>query len=116
MLGVRDMVELIDEVGLGAVRDKSVALTEYAIELADEILAPLGVTVGSPRDAAIRGGHVTLVHPKAKELTASLWTRDVIPDFREPDGVRIGLSPLSTSFQEVRRGLYAVRDELERMG
>ncbi len=116
MLGVRDMVELIDEVGLDAVRDKSVALTAYAIELADEILAPLGVTVGSPRDPAIRGGHVTLVHPKAKELTASLWMRDVIPDFREPDGVRIGLSPLSTSFQEVRRGLYAVRDELERMG
>ena len=42
--------------------------------------------------------------------------RDVIPDFREPDGVRIGLSPLSTSFLEVRRGLYAVRDELERIG
>ena len=40
----------------------------------------------------------------------------MIPDFREPDGVRIGLSPLSTSFQEVRRGLYAVRDELERIG
>ena len=116
MLAVEDMVELIEEVGLIAVRDKSVALTAYTIELADEILAPCGVTIGSPRDPDLRGGHVTLVHPKAKELTASLWMRDVIPDFREPDGVRIGLSPLSTSFLEVRRGLYAVRDELERMG
>ena len=116
MFPVEDMVELIEEVGLTAVRDKSVALTAYTIELADEILAPCGVTIGSPRDPDLRGGHVTLVHPKARELTASLWMRDVIPDFREPDGVRIGLSPLSTSFLEVRRGLYAVRDELERLG
>ncbi|MET0523959.1 MAG: aminotransferase class V-fold PLP-dependent enzyme [Nocardioides sp.] len=116
MFPVEDMVELIEEVGVTAVRDKSVALTAYTIELADEILAPYGVTIGSPRDPELRGGHVTLVHPKARELTASLWMRDVIPDFREPDGVRIGLSPLSTSFLEVRRGLYAVRDELERLG
>ena len=116
MFAVEDMIELIDEVGIDALREKSVALTAYAIELSDDILAPLGVGIGSPRDPALRGGHVTLLHPKARELTASLWMRDVIPDFREPDGVRIGLSPLSTSFLEVRRGLYAVRDELERMG
>jgi len=116
MLAVRDMVELIEAAGIDAVREKSVALTSYAIELSDEILAPCGVTIGSPRDATKRGGHVTLVHPKARELTESLWLRDVIPDFREPDGVRIGLSPLSTSFQEVRRGLHAVRDEIDRLG
>jgi len=116
MLAVEDMLELVEEAGIDAVRAKSVALTEYAIELSDEILKPLGVTIGSPRDPGLRGGHVTLVHPKAKALTASLWMRDVIPDFREPDGVRVGLSPLSTSFQEVRRGMYAIRDELERVG
>ena len=116
MLAVEDMLELVEEAGIEAVRAKSVALTEYAIELSDEILKPLGVTIGSPRDPGLRGGHVTLVHPKAKALTASLWMRDVIPDFREPDGVRVGLSPLSTSFQEVRRGMYAIRDELERVG
>ena len=116
MLAVEDMLELVEEAGIEAVRAKSVALTEYAIELSDEILEPLGVTIGSPRDPGLRGGHVTLVHPTAKALTASLWMRDVIPDFREPDGVRVGLSPLSTSFQEVRRGMHAIRDELERLG
>jgi kynureninase len=116
MVAVQDMLALIEEAGIEAIRAKSVALTQYAIELSDDILAPYGVTIGSPRAADLRGGHVTLVHPRAKELTASLWLRDVIPDFREPDGVRIGLSPLSTSFQEVRRGMYAVRDELERLG
>jgi len=44
--------------------------------------------------------------------TARLWERGVIPDFRPPDGLRIGLSPLSTSFTEVYRGLLAVREVL----
>ncbi len=47
-----------------------------------------------------------------REVTAALWARDVIPDYRDPHGLRIGLSPLSTSFEEVRRGLEAVGEVL----
>ncbi len=117
MLAMQDMLALIDEVGLGAVRAKSVALTERAVELADELLAPAGVVLASPRAAERRGGHVTLNHPLMREVTAALWQRDVIPDHRDPHGLRIGLSPLSTSFAELERGLEAVRgvlDELDR--
>lgn len=95
-----------------AVRAKSVALTTYAVGLADELLAPLGVELASPRDAARRGGHVTLTHPAMREVTAALWRRDVIPDYRDPAGLRLGLSPLSTSFTEVRTGLEAVAEVL----
>jgi kynureninase len=114
MLPLRDMVELTAEVGIDAIRDKSVALTTYAIELADEVLAPLGVEVASPRDPARRGSHVTLRHPAMREVVAALWQRDVIPDYRDPGGLRIGLSPLSTSFAEVAAGIDAVREELQR--
>ncbi len=107
-----DMISIIEEVGIAAVRAKSVALTAYAAEVAAEILAPLGVVLISPRDPARRGGHITLSHPHMRAVTAALWQQDVIPDYRDPDGLRIGLSPLSTSFQEVRRGLDAVRDAL----
>jgi kynureninase len=65
-------------------------------------------------DPAERGGHVTIDHPAFKHVTARLWEQGVIPDFREPDGIRLGLSPLSTSFEEVRRGIAAIRAELER--
>jgi kynureninase len=41
-------------------------------------------------------------------VTAVLWQRGVIPDFRPPDGIRIGLSPLSTSFAELERGVEAI--------
>ena len=110
MLALQDTLALIDEVGIAAIREKSIALTEFAIRLSDELLSPLGVTVASPRDATARGGHVTLQHPSMRAVTARLWTQDVIPDYRDPGGLRIGLSPLSTSFAETLDGMIAVRD------
>jgi kynureninase len=109
MLAIQDMVALIDEAGIDAVRKKSEQLTTYAVELADEHLAPYDVTVRSPRDPARRGGHLTLHHPRMQEVVRTLWERDVIPDYRDPGGLRIGLSPLSTSFDELERGMDAVR-------
>jgi len=112
MQPLKDMVELIAEAGLAAVRQKSVALTEHAIALADEVLAPLGAVLASPRDAAERGSHITVDHPRFAAVTAALWKAGVIPDFRPPDGIRIGLSPLSTSFAELERGVEAIAREL----
>ncbi len=112
MLAIQDMLALIEQVGLEAIRAKSVALTEFAIQVSDRVLDPLGVRVGSPRDPARRGSHVTLEHPDFRVVIARLWELGVIPDFRPPDGLRIGLSPLSTSFAEVYRGLLAVREVL----
>lgn len=112
MLAMRDTIAMIEEAGMDAVRAKSVALTEFAVALADEWLTPLGVTLASPRDPQRRGGHITLSHPAMREVTAVLWQRDVIPDYRDPDGLRVGLSPLSTGFEEVWAGMSAVRDAL----
>ena len=112
MQPLKDMLELIAEAGLAAVRRKSVALTEHAIALADELLAPLGAVLASPRDAAERGSHVTVDHPRFADVTATVWQRGVIPDFRPPDGIRIGLSPLSTSFAELERGVEVIAGEL----
>ena len=116
MLALRDMVALIEEAGMKAVRDKSVDLTTYAIDLTDAWLQPLGATVGSPREPDRRGGHVTVNHPRMRAVTTALWDQHVLPDFRDPDGLRVGLSPLSTSFDEVRRGMEAVRATLLRIG
>lgn len=113
MLAMQDMLALLDEVGIPAVRAKSVALTEYAVAVADELLAPLGVVLASPAEPERRGGHVTLNHPLMRAATWLLWERDVVPDYRDPHGLRIGLSPLSTSYDEVRRGLEAVRETLD---
>ena len=113
MQPIADMLDLIAEAGLPAIRAKSVALTEFALRLVDDRLAPLGATPASPRDAAERGSHVTVDHPAAGSAIGRLWDRGVIPDFRPPDGLRLGLSPLSTSFAEVEHGIDAIAEELE---
>ncbi len=110
MIAMQDTLDLLEEAGIDAIRAKSVALTEFAVRVADGILSPLGVRLASPRDAAERGGHVTLSHPAMRAVTARLWQGDVIPDYRDPHGLRIGLSPLSTSFAETLTGLRAVAD------
>jgi kynureninase len=105
-------IALTAEAGLAAIRAKGIALTEYAIELLDAWLAPLGCSLGSPRDPSRRGAHVSIRHPDARRLTSDLIARKVIPDFRAPDSIRMGLSPLTTSFEDVHRGLSALRQRL----
>jgi len=112
MLAMQGMLDLIEAASIGAVREKSKTLTGLAVQAFDEELAPLGVRLLSPRDAAQRGGHVTIGHPDFAEVTKTLWADGVIPDFRFPNGIRLGLSPLSTSHEEVLSGVLAVRDAL----
>ena len=106
-------IELVIEAGIAAIREKGIALTEFAIALADGWLAPLGVSVASPRDSSRRGAHVALAHPAARTLCARLIRDGVVVDFRAPDVIRIGLSPLSTSFTDVWDGLDRLRGLLE---
>jgi kynureninase len=112
MLPVADMLSVVDEVGMAAVRAKSERLTAFVVEWFDAELAGLGVRLASPRDPGRRGSHVTLDHPAFESMVPALHGRGVIPDFRRPDGLRIGLSPLSTSFAELELGLEAVTTEL----
>ncbi|NEK87891.1 aminotransferase class V-fold PLP-dependent enzyme [Blastococcus saxobsidens] len=112
MLPLEDMLALIERAGMPAVRAKSVLLTGFTVAVADEVLASCGVTVASPRDPERRGAHVTLEHDAMRAVVARLWDRGVIPDFRPTRGLRVGLSPLSTSFTEVATALAHVRQIL----
>ncbi len=100
---------LIASAGIGPIRAKSSALTSFLIDLADEYLTDLGFVVGTPRDAASRGSHVTLCHPDAYRVCRALVEQEnTVPDFRPPDGVRLGLSPLTTRFVDVWNGVQAI--------
>jgi kynureninase len=113
MLALQDMVDLIDEVGISAVRAKSLELSAFAADLSAAWLAPLGVRLATPAEPGRRGAHLTLDHPAFRTLLPRLWRSGVIPDFRAPQGLRLGFSPLSTSFGEVLTGVTAVRDLLQ---
>jgi kynureninase len=110
LTAVQAGVELVEEAGIAAIRAKAAALTAYAVELHDEWLAPLGFELGSPRDPAARGAHVSLRHPDAWRICRSLIDRArVVPDFRGPDSVRFGFPPLYTRFADVRKAFDRTR-------
>jgi len=110
LVSVEEGVRLLARAGLEALRAKSVALTSLCIDLADSWLAPLGFSVASPRDAGRRGSHVSLRHPDARTICELLIeSAGVVPDFRAPDLVRIGLAPAYTRFVDVWDGLDRVR-------
>lgn len=110
MLPLLASLDLVEEVGIDAIRAKSVALTSYALELVDAWLVPLGVSVDSPRAVDQRGGHVTVRRAGFASLLEPLWAAGVVPDYRAPDALRLGLSPLSTSFLEVYEGLRVIAE------
>ncbi len=91
--------ELVREAGIDALRRKSVALTELVVSLHDERLAQLGFELGTPRDPNRRGGHVSVQHVDGWRICRALIERaDVVPDFRGPNSIRLGLPPLYTRF------------------
>ncbi|MBA2638813.1 MAG: aminotransferase class V-fold PLP-dependent enzyme [Nocardioidaceae bacterium] len=112
LVGVEEGVRLVAEAGIEGVRAKAVTLTSLLIDLTDAWLAPYGVEVASPRDAARRGAHVVLRHPQARRMCDDLAARGVVGDFRNPDLWRLGLSPLTTTHVEVWHAVQAARDWL----
>jgi kynureninase len=99
---VEEGAALAAEAGIERLRAKGVALTELVIELHDAWLASLGFRLASPREAALRGSHVSLAHPDGYRICQALIRRArVIPDFRPPDRIRLGPAPLTTRFVDV---------------
>jgi kynureninase len=107
--------ELVGEAGIEAIRAKAGSLTSLAIDVLDSELAGLGFELGTPRAVERRGAHVALRHPEAWRVCRALVERaDVVPDFRGPDSVRLGFSPLCTSHAEVVEALLRMRDLVAR--
>ena len=114
MIAMQGTLDVIEEASMAAIREKSEKLTAFAVEVFDTLLAPLGAELATPRDPARRGSHITVDHADFTKATVEgLWDGDVIPDFRAPHGIRVGLSPLSTSFREVLQGMEEMRNRLQ---
>lgn len=114
MKALEPAVDILLEADMERLRDKSINQTEYLIYLADQWLSPLGFTLGTPRDAAIRGSHVSLRHTESYRISRALIESPppairVIPDFRAPDNIRLGITPLYTTFTEIYQALERIQ-------
>jgi kynureninase len=115
---VEPAVDILLEAGIDRLRAKSVRQTEYLILLAEQWLTPLDFTIGTPRQPEQRGSHVSLRHPAAYRINRALIEAEppavkVIPDFREPDNIRLGIAPLYTTFDEIYRAVGRLQTIVE---
>ena len=102
LLAIEPALDMLLEAGVERMREKSIRLTEHAIKLYDALLVPAGYTLGTPRESHERGAHVSVRHPEGYRINRALIQElKVLPDFRDPDNIRLGLAPLTTSFTDV---------------
>jgi len=113
-LAMEEALTPLLDAGIDVLRAKSVLMTDYASYLTDEWLAPLDFSLGSPRDSARRGSHISIRHEEGYRINrAMIEEMNVIPDFREPDNIRLGFSPLYISFADVWEGFDRIRKVVE---
>lgn len=106
-------LDVFDGVDLSRVREKSVALSEYFIELVEDGCSDFDVELVSPRDASARGSQVSFRHPQAYAVMQALIERGFIGDFRAPDVLRFGFAPLYVRYVDAWETAAALRDVLE---
>jgi kynureninase len=110
LAGIEPGVDLLLEAGMDLVRAKSVQQSEYLIALHENLLQPLGFQLNSPRDTARRGSHVSIGHPEGWRINRALIEQmHVLPDFRAPDNIRLGITPLYTTFDEIYEAIQRLR-------
>lgn len=105
---------IIAEAGITAIEAKCARGTQLMVDLFDQWLEPLEFTLETPRDARSRGGHVSLAHPDAAQIAQALRElANVIPDFRQPNTIRVAVAPLYTSYEEIYQGFSRIRELVE---
>lgn len=106
LMAIEPGIDMINEVGMDNIHNKAIRLSEFFLSLIDSRLSDYGFEVGSPRDTKVRGSHISLKHDEAYRICQALIhskssATKIIPDFRDPDNIRFGFTPLYTTFEAV---------------
>jgi len=112
--GLEPSLDMVLDAGIGAIRQKSVSQTDYLISLSRKWLFGKGVRLGSPEFSEKRGSHISLKHAEAYRICKALidpvvGQRVVIPDFREPNNIRLGITPLYTTYEEIHTAMEQLK-------
>ena len=108
---IKSAFEMIEMAGISNIEAKANQGTQMMIELYEKWLNPLGFTLNTPRNASMRGGHISICHPEASKIAIALRKyANVIPDYRAPNSIRVAISPLVNSYVEIYDGFQRIRD------
>ena len=113
ILGLRCVnaaIKIINKANISEIVKKAQRGTDIMIMFYDQWLKSLGYKLMTPRDENKRGGHISIMHKNARSISVALRDyENVIVDYREPNQIRIAMSPLTTSFSELYEGLKKIR-------
>jgi len=113
MAALEEGVALFDDVVPAALLAKSRSLGDHFIKMVETRCVGHDLTLVSPRDAIRRGSHVSFAHPEAYALCRALIARGVVGDFRAPDAIRFGFTPLYLGFEDIWRAVETLVTILE---
>jgi kynureninase len=118
MAAIEPGLDLILEAGIDNLRRKSLVQSRFLIDLIRAYLVPLGFKLASPADDESRGSHVSLRHKDAYRINRALIEPGndsiaVIPDFRPPDNIRLGIAPLYNSFMDLFYTVERIKEIIE---
>lgn len=111
MAPLEGSLKIYQEAGLENLREKSLHITSYLMYLIDEKLAKYGYSYDNPTDDTKRGGHVALVHEEAYRISLALKKLNIVPDYREPNVIRLAPIALYNSYEDV----YTLVETLEKI-
>ncbi|SDX41842.1 kynureninase [Salimicrobium album] len=107
-------LEMFEEAGMEALRGRSLKLTGYLMEQIDSRLSSWDFVIANPREESRRGGHVYLEHPEAARITKALKAEGVIPDFRNPNGIRLAPTALYNTFEDCFQTVTKLKEIMEK--
>lgn len=102
-------LEMFQEVPIEKLREKSLKLTRYMMDLMEVELAGMGFTVANPTEDERRGGHVSLEHEEAVRICKALKEGGIIPDFRAPNIIRLAPVAFYTTYSEVWESVQVLK-------
>lgn len=99
-------LDIVLSAGMENLRTKSTRQSEFMIEMIQELLIPLGFSLASPLESEKRGSHISIQHPEAYRISQAMiepknGSKPIIPDFRPPNNIRLGIAPLYNSFIDI---------------
>jgi kynureninase len=106
-------LEMFAEATIEAIREKSLKQTQYLMDLIATELGEQNFIIGNPLEDHRRGGHVALEHPEAARICKSLKENGIIPDYRNPNVIRLAPVALYTSYEEVWQSVQILKRIME---
>ncbi len=111
-------LDIMLEAGMQDLRAKSVSQSSFLIDLVENLLQPVGFTIASPLNADERGSHISIQHQEGYKINRAMiepvdGSPSIIPDFRPPTNIRLGIAPLYNTFEEIFQTVIRIKKIVE---